>query len=71
MFSLRNSIMVTAAQCPMGEVENSNRKGGLNGATGDTVEIRCDDGYSGSKNASCVANGPGKSVWRNIPTCVG
>merc|ERR1740130_2012624 len=54
------SITCTAATCASIEVANSN-KDSTNGGTGtstttETVAVKCNDGYSGSGDATCTAD---------------
>jgi hypothetical protein len=54
----------SGAVCSSAEVSNSNKKstGSISGVTGDSIEVVCDDGYSGGGNVTCGTNGKFSSV---------
>ena len=58
----------TPIECKATEVAMSNKftAGSITGAIGDTVDVICETGFSGSGTAICEANGIFK-----LPTCVG
>ena len=61
-------VCVTADPCAPTEVEFSNfaDAGSITGATTDVVSVECNQGYSGSGNATCQADGTFTTV-----TCTG
>merc|ERR1711998_602349 len=59
-----------ASSCGSLTVTNSDADGASTGTTSEAVAVTCDDGYSGSGSATCVADvGATTSSW-DLPTCV-
>ncbi|ANS04372.1 hypothetical protein [uncultured Mediterranean phage] len=56
-----SGTICSASACTPTQVANSDKAGaghgGISGNTGDTVEVQCDDGYTGGGTWTCLANG--------------
>ena len=67
------STLTTAAPCGKLEVaDSSHSDGSSTGKTMDRLEVTCNDGYiGGTATATCIPNGPAKSAWTGVPTCIG
>ena len=81
-YSVRFSLMYASnplfnelpvASCgPLKVVGSNHSDGNHAGVTGDTVNVGCADGYSGSSTTvTCKAVAAGVSRWVGMPTCAG
>jgi len=66
-----SSIKCTPAKCPALNVKNGKVSSTSPSKTMEAVNITCDHGYKqvGGTSAICSPDGPGKSAWKDIPTC--
>ena len=64
---------MTAVTCPALTVENGVASSTSPSQPMETVEITCNVGYKqvGGTSVMCSPTGPGKSAWKDIPTCEG
>ncbi len=66
-----NSLTCTANPCTSTQVANSNKAaaGSISGTTGQSVEVTCDAGYSGSGTATCSTSGTFNSLTCLVVAC--